>query len=201
MINEFIFMFCVVAVVGIIIIAINDFITKPKQVPTLRTPLPPAPSKKYIAPPDGFYGKLDMEFAYNKGYNFGSAGGSGFRVDSQIEKMYEYIKSVRQRNHPIPKENTNPKNMTALEFIQSYLEADNDFMESMMDQMKSFSGFNFDNIPDLMAAYAKYEVEQALKSASKAKFKSSIGESYVEHTPNAIEAILASYPLDNIKAE
>ena len=101
MVNEFIFMFCVVAVVGIVL-AIRDFMTKAKQEPTLGTPLPPPPSKIYIAPPDGFYGKLDMEFAYNKGYNFGSAGGSGFKVDSQIEKMYEYIESVRQRNHPKP---------------------------------------------------------------------------------------------------
>jgi len=45
--------------------------------------------------------KLDMEFAYNKGYNFGSAGGSGYSVDKNIENMFKYIESVRGQNSTI----------------------------------------------------------------------------------------------------
>ena len=86
--------------------------------------------------------------------------------------------------------------MTALEFIQPYLQADDDFIESMIDQMKSCSGFNFDNIPDLMAAYAKHEVEQALNEVLKVTHKNGI--------PRIIDdknLILNAYPLDNIKPE
>lgn len=54
---------------------------------------------------------------------------------------------------------------TAEEFIEKYLDVDSDFMESIRLQMSKMSGFNFDNIPDLMIEYAKLHVKAALEAA------------------------------------
>ena len=51
--------------------------------------------------PPKTHNKLDMEFAYNKGFNFGAAGGSGYHVDKNIKNMFEYIESVRGKNSTI----------------------------------------------------------------------------------------------------
>lgn len=55
------------------------------------------------------------------------------------------------------------------------------------------------NIEEFMIEFTKIHVEEALNNAKNSKFKSSIGNSIVEHTPNAKESIINSYPLTNIK--
>ena len=86
------------------------------------------------------------------------------------------------------------KILTAEEFIQDYLDVDCDFMESIREQLDNCSGFSFDNIPDLMAQFAKYHVTAALKNASE-KISDKKGK-YI--MPNK-EFILISYPLENIE--
>ena len=95
------------------------------------------------------------------------------------------------------------KILTATEFIQDYLDVDCDFIESMEEQLNNCSGFGFDNIPDLMAEYAKYHVEAALKAVlDKIRLSDEVCEvlqkHYFEEYINK-ESILNSYPLDNIK--
>ena len=80
------------------------------------------------------------------------------------------------------------KILAAEEFIQDYLDVDCDFMESMTEQLDNCSGFGFDNIPDLMAQFAKYHVEIALNAASEATLLYDFKEE-----------IINSYPLENIK--
>jgi hypothetical protein len=90
------------------------------------------------------------------------------------------------------------KILTAEEFIQDYWDVDCDFMESMREQLDNCSGFGFDNVPDLMAQFAKYHVEAALKAASE--------NADIIPDPNGMDwdvvskdSILKSYPLENIE--
>lgn len=80
------------------------------------------------------------------------------------------------------------KILTAEEFIQDYWDVDCDFMESMTEQLDNCSGFGFDNIPDLMAQFAKYHVKAALKAAGDATLLYDFKED-----------IINSYPLENIE--
>lgn len=82
------------------------------------------------------------------------------------------------------------KILTAEEFIQDYWDADCDFMESMTEQLNNCSGFSFDNIPDLMAQFAKYHVKAALKAA---------GDVTLWKLYDFKEDIIKSYPLENIE--
>ena len=61
-------------------------------------------------------------------------------------------------------------------------------MESMTEQLDNCSGFGFDNIPDLMAQFAKYHVTAALKAAGDATLLYDFKEE-----------IIKSYPLENIE--
>jgi hypothetical protein len=83
---------------------------------------------------------------------------------------------------------------TAEEFIEKYLDVDSDFMESVRSQMSKMSGFDFNNIPDLMIEFAKLHVKAALEAAADSSFKSSSGDWSVQHTPNAKSSILNAYP-------
>jgi hypothetical protein len=80
------------------------------------------------------------------------------------------------------------KILTAEEFIQDYWDVDCDFMESMREQLDKCYGFDFYNIPDLMAQFAKYHVEIALNAASDATLLYDFKEE-----------IIKSYPLENIE--
>ena len=43
------------------------------------------------------------------------------------------------------------KILTSEQFIEEYLDVDSDFIEKMREQMSNMSGFDYYNIPDLMA--------------------------------------------------
>lgn len=58
---------------------------------------------------------------------------------------------------------------TAEEFIEKYLDVDSDFMESIRFQMSKMSGFDFDNIPDLIVEFAKLHRVAILQAASDTK--------------------------------
>jgi hypothetical protein len=108
---------------------------------------------------------------------------------------------------------------TAEEFIQDYLDVSNDFMDSMKEQLKQCSGFNFDNIPDFMIEFAKLHVQAALKEASevyiKVEKKSQYGKyrkwqkvkdgeevdlfNYHMQYSQDKKSIINSYPLEKIK--
>jgi len=88
------------------------------------------------------------------------------------------------------------KILTAEEFIQDYWDVDCDFMESMREQLDNCSGFGFDNIPDLMAQFAKYHVKAALKAAINNVEVTTGGDGSPLFS---ITSILNSYPLNNIK--
>mgnify|MGYP003436559226 CR=1 FL=1 len=89
---------------------------------------------------------------------------------------------------------------TPEKFIQLYLGVNDEFMESMKEQMSKFRGFDFDNITDLMNEYAtlksKYHVEKALKKASQNYAQGSLTPGKGVSIENAI---LNAYPLTNIK--
>ena len=97
------------------------------------------------------------------------------------------------------------KIFSAEQFIEEYLDVDGDFIEKMREQMSNMSGFNFDNIPDLMAEYAKYHVKAALKSA--AENVETYDYPYMDCCPECgrtttyvkEDSILNAYPLENIK--
>ena len=94
------------------------------------------------------------------------------------------------------------KIMNHEQFIEEYLGVDSDFIESMRIQMSELSGFDFENIPDLMIEFAKYHVKMALESASeKASLTDFANEFLQEGASDAIdkESIINSYSIDNIK--
>ena len=95
------------------------------------------------------------------------------------------------------------KILAAEEFIKDYLDVDCDFMESMTTQLNNCSGFDFDNIPDLMVEFAKYHVELALKEAStKVMLTDNVCEALQEHQFEEYidkDSILNSYSLENIE--
>ena len=62
--------------------------------------------------------------------------------------------------------------MTAEEFTQDYLDASDDFMFSMEEQLSQCVGFNYSNIIDLMQEYARLKCKELLEIvAEKAKIK------------------------------
>jgi len=87
---------------------------------------------------------------------------------------------------------------TSEEFIQEYLGASDEFMESMREQMNKCSGFNWDNIPDFMIEFAKLHVKEALKEALESIpcLGSSSDIASYEEVENAV---LNAYPLNLIK--
>lgn len=98
----------------------------------------------------------------------------------------------------------------AEEFIEKYLDVDCDFMESVRSQMSKMSGFNFDNIPDLMIEFAKLHVKAALEAAAdSAQTKTTScytnasgnekGELYEDVEIIDENSILNAYPESNIK--
>lgn len=89
------------------------------------------------------------------------------------------------------------KILTAEEFIQDYWDVDCDFMESMREQLDNCHGFGFDNVPDLMAQFAKYHVKAALKEASEKASVYADEGGYSEFVDE--QSILNSYPLENIE--
>jgi hypothetical protein len=90
----------------------------------------------------------------------------------------------------------------AEEFIQEYWDVSETFMERVRDQMSRMSGVDFNNIPDLMVAFAKAHVKAALKAA--AEEAQCEVDMYDELTNDPIyvvekNSILNAYPTDNIK--
>ena len=70
--------------------------------------------------------------------------------------------------------------MTAEEFIQDYLDASDDFMFSMEEQLSQCVGFNYDNIIDLMQEYARLKCKDLLEIvAEKAKVEEKWEDYYV----------------------
>lgn len=78
-------------------------------------------------------------------------------------------------------------------FIQEYLGASNEFMESMREQIDECSGFNWDNITDFMIEFTRLHVE-ACQSQICHQMDLQLNESQ-----DAQEIVMNAYPLENIK--
>lgn len=91
---------------------------------------------------------------------------------------------------------TNPT-PSAEDFIQEYLDVDNDFVESMKEQMSRLRGFDFYNIPDLMIQFAKFHVKAAVKEQIRVENDRIESESELDRLTE--EALNNLYPLANIK--
>ena len=92
---------------------------------------------------------------------------------------------------------TDTKILNSEQFIREYLDVDDYFMESMIDQLSKCSGFDYYNIPDLMSQYAKYHVRLALKKvAENVKLTDFANEFLQEGASDAIDksSILNAYP-------
>lgn len=90
-------------------------------------------------------------------------------------------------------------NLTAYEWLEKHHKTTID------DIIAGSYGSNIGNINSAKALiskwlkqYAKIHCEAQLKAILETKYKSSVGNSLVEHTPNAKEAIIAAYDLNNI---
>ena len=95
------------------------------------------------------------------------------------------------------------KMLTPEEYIQNRYDLNSEQLDGWREQMVHLKGFNFDNIPDLMDAYAnyksKYYVQQALEAAAE---KAETERGYQNNLPVVRvvkQSILNAYPLDNIK--
>jgi hypothetical protein len=93
----------------------------------------------------------------------------------------------------------------AEEFIQEYWDVSETFMERVRDQMSRMSGVDFNNIPDLMVAFAKAHVKAALEAAAAHAVVGGGGTfhngEHLESAPTFVvkSSILNAYPTDNIK--
>lgn len=86
---------------------------------------------------------------------------------------------------------------TAEEFIKEYLGVDDEFIESMREQMANLSGFDFDNLTDLMVEFTKFHRIKILEAAAKnASHNHKVYDSTFIINKNSI---LESYPIENIK--
>ena len=87
---------------------------------------------------------------------------------------------------------------TIEEFIQEYLGASNEFMDSMKEQMNDCSGFNWDNITDFMIEFARLHVEACKKEIAEDYtyyLKGDEGSEVLDKKLFNKEA----YPLENVK--
>lgn len=89
------------------------------------------------------------------------------------------------------------KILTSEQFIEEYLDVDSDFIEKMREQMSNMSGFDFDNIPDLMVRFAQYHVRLAVKEQIRIENDRITSESELDKLTE--EALRNTYPLENIK--
>lgn len=89
------------------------------------------------------------------------------------------------------------KILASEQFIEEYLDVDSDFIEKVREQMSNMSGFDFDNIPDLMVRFAQYHVRLAVKEQIRIENDRITSESELDKLTE--EALRNTYPLENIK--
>lgn len=94
-------------------------------------------------------------------------------------------------------ESVEDKILNTEQFIEDYLGVDSDFIESMRNQMSNLSGFDFENVPDLMIEFAKYHVKNAVKEQIRIENDRISDESELDRLTE--EALKRTYPLENIK--